>query len=60
MAYIYINKETDEARVFGSIKALSKAMKIKPDNLYSKFSRKKLKEQETNEYRIVKTKIERA
>jgi hypothetical protein len=60
MAYIYINKKTDEARVFGSIKALSVAMKIKPDNLYSKFSRKKLKEQETNDYRIVKTKIERA
>jgi hypothetical protein len=35
-------------------------MKIKPDNLYTNFSRKKLKEQETNEYRIVKTKIERA
>jgi len=60
MAYIYLNKETKEARIFGSITALSNATGIKPDNLYTIFSRNKAKEHETNEYRIVKTKIERA
>lgn len=60
MAYIYLNKQTKEARIFGSIKALSNATAIKPDNLYTIFSRNKAKEHETSEYRIVKTKIERA
>ena len=60
MAYIYLNKETKEARIFGSIIALSNATEIKPDNLYTIFSRNKAKEHETNEFRIVKTKIERA
>ena len=60
MAYIYINKETKEARIFGSITALSNAIGIKPDNLYTILSRNKAKEHETNEYRIIKTKIERA
>lgn len=60
MAYIYINKETKEIRAFGSIKALSNALNIPIDNLYRVFSRKKLKEYENNEYRIVKAKIERA
>ena len=59
MAYIYLNKETKEARIFGSIKSLSNAIKIPIDNLYTIFGRKKLKERETNDYRIVKTKIER-
>lgn len=60
MAYIYLNKLTKEARIFGSITALSNAKGIKPDNLYTIFSRNKVKEHETNEYRIIKTKIERA
>lgn len=60
MAYVHINKQTNEVRAFGSIKSLSKSLKIPIDNLYTTFSRKKLKEHETNEYRIVKTKIERA
>ena len=60
MAYIYLNKETNEARIFGSIKSLSKATNIKPDNLYTCFSRNKLKEYENNLYRIIKAKIERA
>ena len=59
MAYVHINKETNKVRVFGSIKSLSKALKIPIDNLYTTFSRKKLKEHETNEYRIVKARIER-
>ena len=60
MAYVYINKQNNKVRTFGSIKSLSNALKIPIDNLYTTFSRKKLKEHETNEYRIVKTKIERA
>lgn len=60
MAYVYINKLTKEARIFGSITALSNATGIKPDNLYTIFSRNKANEHETNEFRIVKTKIERA
>ena len=60
MAYVHINKQTNEVRTFGSVKSLSNALKIPIDNLYTTFSRKKLKEHETNEYRITKTKIERA
>lgn len=60
MAYVHINKQTNEVRTFGSVKNLSNSLKIPIDNLYTTFSRKKLKEHETNEYRIVKTKIERA
>lgn len=60
MAYIHHNKETNKLRAFGSIKALSNAFNIPIDNLYTIFSRKRLKEYENNSYRIVKTKIERA
>tara|TARA_R110000737_G_scaffold253344_1_gene262762 strand:- start:83 stop:265 length:183 start_codon:yes stop_codon:yes gene_type:complete len=60
MAYIYLNKENKEARIFGSITSLCNATKIKPDNLYRAFSRSKLKEFGNDKYRIVKTKIERA
>lgn len=59
MAYVHLNKETKEIRVFGSIKRLSNAIKIPIDNLYTIFSRKKLKEFENDQYRIVKTEIER-
>ena len=60
MAYIYINKKTKEARIFGSITSLCSATKIKPDNLYRVFSREKLREFENDSYRIVKAEIERA
>lgn len=59
MAYVHINKHTNKVRTFGSIKSLSNALKIPIDNLYTIFSRKKLKEFENSQYRIVKTKIER-
>lgn len=59
MAYVHINKQTNKVRVFGSIKSLSKAIEIPIDNLYTTFSRKKLKDHETNEYRIIKAGIER-
>lgn len=60
MVYIYINKINNEVWCFGSITALSKATGIKPDNLYTCFSRKKLYEFQNNEYRIIKTEITRA
>lgn len=60
MAYIYQNKVTNELRLFGSVKSLSEATGIKPDNLYHNFGRKGLNMFETNLYKIVKTKIERA
>ena len=59
MAYIYINKETGEARIFGGITALCKAIGLKPDNFYTHFGRKRLKEFENESYRIIKTAIER-
>ena len=59
MPYIHINKQTKKARIFGSIKSLSNATGIKPDNLYTIFSRKKLKEFENEDYRIIKAEIER-
>ena len=60
MAYIYLNKETNKLRCFGSITALSKATGIKPDNLYTNFNRKALNEFENDSYRIVKVDIERS
>lgn len=60
MAYIYLNKETNQLRCFGSITALSKATGIKPDNLYTNFNRKALNEFENDSYRIVKVNIERS
>lgn len=60
MLYIHENKETRKLRAFGSIKALSNALNIPIDNLYTQFSRKRLNEYENDYYRIIKTKIERA
>lgn len=60
MAYIHYNKQTSELRVFGSIKALSNALNIPIDNLYTIFSRKRLSEYENDKYRIVKAEIERS
>jgi hypothetical protein len=60
MAYIYLNKEDNTLRCFGSISAISKAVNIKPDNLYTNFGRKGLNEFENEYYRIVKVNIERA
>lgn len=60
MAYIYLNKKTNELRCFGSISVLCENTGIKPDNLYTNFSRKGKKEYENDQYRIVKTPIERS
>jgi len=59
MAYWYLDKKTKEARIFGGITALCKATRIKPDNLYTNFNRNEKKEFENNDYRIVKTDVER-
>lgn len=58
--YVHENKKTKKIRVFGSVKALSNALNIPIDNLYTIFSRKCLNEYENDKYRIIKTKIERA
>ena len=60
MSYIHLNKETNELLCFGSITALCKYTVIKPDNLYTNFNRKGLKEFENDKYRIVKTEIIRS
>ena len=60
MAYIYLNKITSELMCFGNIISLSKATGIKPDNLYTNFSRNKIKEFENESYKIVKVEIERS
>jgi len=60
MPYIYLNKQENKLRCFGSITALSKATGIKPDNLYTNFNRKGLSEFENAYYRIVKVSVERS
>ena len=59
MAYWYLDKQTKEARIFGSITSLCKHAGLKKDAMYYHFTRNKKKEVENDLYRIVKTKIER-
>ena len=60
MAYIYLNKENNSLRVFGSVTALCNATDINPNKIYNVFGRKGLNEFENEYYRIVRVKIERA
>lgn len=60
MAYIYLNKEKSDLRVFGSLKALCVAVGLKVDNFYTHFGRKGNTEFECDTYKIVKAEIERA
>jgi hypothetical protein len=60
MAYIYLNKEDNSLRVFGSVTAMCKATNINLNKIYNVFGRKGLKELENEYYRILNTKIERA
>ena len=60
MAYIFLNSETEEAKVFGSITSLCVHTGIKPDNLYTTFSRNKKTEYKKDNIRIVKTTIIRS
>tara|TARA_B100000795_G_C22688964_1_gene394827 strand:- start:796 stop:978 length:183 start_codon:yes stop_codon:yes gene_type:complete len=60
MPYIYLNKQTNILKVFGSIKALCISVDLKVDNFYTHFGRKGNTEFENDSYRIVKTEIERS
>jgi len=56
----YLDKQTNTAEIFGSVKAIVKYTDLKPDNLYRVFSRLKLSEYENEYCRIVKTVVKRA
>jgi hypothetical protein len=56
----YLNKQTNDAEIFGSVAAIVKHTDLKPDNLYRVFSRLKLSEYESEHCRIVKTAVKRA
>ena len=56
----YLDKQTNTAEIFGSVKAIVKHTDLKPDNIYRVFSRLKLSEYENEYCRIVKTAVKRA
>lgn len=56
MPYIHINKETKKVLLFGNLAALAVFTKLNKNNLLYLFSRKKLKEVETDKYIIYKRK----
>ena len=56
----YLNKQTNAAEIFGSVKAIVKHTDLKPDNIYRVFSRIKLSEYENEYCRIVKMAVKRA
>lgn len=58
--YWYYNKKTKEAAVYSSITAISNNTSLKYDSLSYQFGRKKRKEYETEDVRIVKTKLIRS
>lgn len=60
MIYLYINKLTNEPRVFGSLVALCSAMELKKDKFYTHFGRNKKTTYENQEYTIYKLEIERS
>ncbi len=55
MAYIYLNKETNEALIFKNMADMSRVTGIDYDTLKYQFSRKERNEYETSDVRIVKT-----
>lgn len=57
MPYIYIDKQTNDALLYGSIKSLSDHTGMKTDNLYTCFSRNKKTEFENNDCRILKRSV---
>lgn len=57
MAFWYLDKTNNKAKIFGSLKALSDYTKINLDSLYYHFSREKKKEWQNSRFRIVKTEI---
>lgn len=60
MAYWFLNKDTREPRVFGSLPVMCKEIKgLSKNKLEYHFSRLKKKEFEDDAYRIVKSDFER-
>ena len=59
MAFIYLNKNTHEALIFGSITSLCCYTGLKKDNFYTHFCRLGNTEFENDNVRIVKTEIKR-
>ena len=60
MAFWILNKKDNTPTICGSVIAVSELTEISKDILYNAFSRKKIKEFENENYRIVKTSIVRA
>lgn len=56
----FLDKQTNTAGIYGSIQEICNDTDLKPDMLYSYFSRKKLTEYENERYRIAKRKIKRS
>lgn len=54
--YWYLNKTTKEAVIFTSMKALADITGLNYDTVSYHFTKKKRKQYETEEHRIVKTK----
>lgn len=59
MAFWFLNKQTGQARIFGSVSAICANTDLKPDALYYHFSRLNRDEYENGQYRVVKCEIER-
>ena len=59
MTYWYLNKQTGEARRFGSRSPILEATELTANQLEHVFSKKKQKEFETEKYRIVRLPLER-
>jgi hypothetical protein len=60
MAFWLLNKETNEARIFGSVSKLCEETTLGTDNMYRHFGRNKEKEYNNPSYRIVSTEIEKS
>jgi hypothetical protein len=56
----FIDKETNIAKIFGSVSAICAKTELQENELYYQFSRLKKSEFENEKYRIVKCKVVRA
>jgi len=59
MPYWFLNKQTNEARVFGSRSPIVECTDLTENELNHAFSRKKQSEYENEKYRIVRVNLER-
>jgi len=55
--FIYIDKETNEEKVFKSIPSIKRGVGISKNTLYNHFTRKGADKYETKKFKIVKTEI---